>query len=66
MPLWTILALDFTPLQFVIDCLPVMLFGSSRQVASESVDLAIFVTSTLWLTVSGNAVKSTATQIVQC
>ena len=51
MSVWTILALDFTPLQIVTDCLPLMLFDSYRQVASGSVDLAIFDSSTLWLTI---------------
>ena len=37
-----------------------------RQVASGSVDLAILDSSTLWLTVSNAAVRSTATQIVRC
>ena len=43
-----------------------MSFDSHRQVASGSVDLAIFDSSTLWLTVSNAAVRSIATQIVRC
>ena len=47
-PVWTIFALEFTPLQLVTDCLDLMSFDSHRQV----VDPAIFDRSTLWLTVS--------------
>ena len=41
------------------------MFDSYRQVASGSVDLAIFDSSTFWLTVSKAAIKLTATQIVR-
>ena len=66
-PVWIVIAFDLTPLLLVTDCLPLMSFDSHRQVASGSVDLAIFDNSALWLTVSNAAVRSsTATQTVRC
>ena len=64
--MWTILVFHLTPIQLVTDCLPLKQFDSHRQVTSGSVDLAIFDNSTLWLTVSNAAVRSTATQAVRC
>ena len=55
-----------TPLQLVIDCLPLKYFDSHRQISSGSVDLTILDNSTLWLTVSNAAVRSTAIQTVRC
>ena len=64
--MWIILAFDLIPLLLVTDCLPLMQFDGHRQLASGSVDLAIFDNSALWLTVSNAAVRSTATQTVRC
>ena len=66
MPVCTILALDFIPLQLVTDSLPLMKFDSHQQAALGSFDLAIFDSCTLWLTVLDAAVKSTVKQIAPC
>ena len=63
-PVWITLAFDLTPLQLVTDCLPLMWVDS--QVTSGSVDLEIFDSIALWLTVSNATVRSTATQTVRC
>ena len=44
----------------------ILAFDSHRQVASGSVDLTILDNSTLWLTVSNAAVRSTATHTIRC